>query len=723
MASQSIDKLIKGLIYCLAFLPLLIYTGLLFPYTFTKVIFFEVIGLLLLICLAYLIFKREFCFAKKNYLFYVWLIFVGFLFLSSVFGENFYRSFWGNFERMEGIIVYLFLSIYFLAVIIAFRKKEEWYKFFRLNVIVGLLVCGYGFLQKLSAEGLYLLPTVGPRLESTFGNAAFLATYLIFIVYLCLILFFKEEKKNWKIFYILVLLVSLLGILLTETRGAILGLFFGFAAGAVVLLFKLEAKKKVWLGGILIIIIFFTAWLFINRDSDYVRKIPILDRVAHISLEDATVKSRLITWQSSWQGFGDHPILGYGPENQKYAFSKYFDPRVVDQWFDRAHNVIFDLLVAGGILGLVSYLSIFIVAVCWLYKISKNDFILATCLFSLLVAYFFQNLFVFDTIASFILFLSILAYINYLRLDNLESEKIKLKFRGKNFALSVIIIIAVFSSFITVFTPVQASYLAAKGEKLFAKDKNLSYNNFKEALEINTFGQRKIAIGLADRVIFYLNSSEEINKEEATNFFNLARDGLKKALEREPKDMQLILILALLYQSYSDIDSGYLDEAINIVEDNIELSPNRPEVYYSLAQSYLIKKDNARVIEYLWQAQKIIPKRDLYLKMALVYSQTGDASGMVEIYNGYRKDFPEVDFNELKKVANYFFTAEFYKEAIPIVELIIEAEPDNPNNYISLAAIYSETGDKEKARQAVLRILEINPAYEPQVEEFLNNLQ
>ncbi len=724
MDTQLSHKLTRGLVYALTFLPLLVYTGFVFPYVFTKVIFFEAAGLCLLVLLARIILKGKFFWPRKHYLLYGWLAFVAVMFLAALGGRNFYRSFWSNFERMEGLIVYLFLAIYFLAVSVALRKSENWRLFFRLNIFVGLAASVYGFLQKLFPDGLYLLPTAGSRLESAFGNAAFLASYLLFIIYLCLILFWRDKNKSWRIFYCSAFVVNLLALFLTETRGAFLGLFFGLIVWLVVMLLRPEGKKKAWLGAALVLMVLLPTLSFLARNNVYLNKIPVFERLSHISWEDSSVRSRLFTWRSAWQSFKERPLLGYGPENQKYGFNKYFNPDIYEQWFDRAHNIVFDLLTAGGILALAVYLGIFVVAAAWLYRISRKDFVLAAILFSLLAAYFFQNLFVFDTIMSFILFLSILAYIGYLRFQGEGSEERRLKFRGRGLVFSVAAIAAALAFFIVILTPAQASYYAAQGEKLFPRDKDSAYENYERSLAINTYGQSKIAIGLAEQLYAYLNSGEEIDRPAAVKFFGLARENLKKALVREPDDAQLILISALVEQSYADIDNQYLDEAISLVADNIALSPNRPEMYTSLAQSYLLKGGWERALEYLWQAQEISPQRSRYLKMAAIYSAGGgDAAGLSVIYESYRRDFPEIRPAELKQMANYFFQAGFYTEAIPITELIVEAEPADPNNYISLAVVYSRAGETEKAREAIKKILDINPAYGPQVEEFLRTLK
>ncbi len=60
-------------------------------------------------------------------------------------------------------------------------------------------------------------------------------------------------------------------------------------------------------------------------------------------------------------------MVGWGPENFTAVFDKYFNPnhfipgQSSETWFDRAHSVVFDYRAETGIVGFLSYLSIFVV--------------------------------------------------------------------------------------------------------------------------------------------------------------------------------------------------------------------------------------------------------------------------------------------------------------------------------------------------------------------------
>ena len=81
-------------------------------------------------------------------------------------------------------------------------------------------------------------------------------------------------------------------------------------------------------------------------------KVPC-SRVFRYLITEQTTKSRFQIWGMAIEGFKENPLLGWGQDNFNLVFNKYYDSRLYDQepFFDRAHNVFLDWLIAGGIVG------------------------------------------------------------------------------------------------------------------------------------------------------------------------------------------------------------------------------------------------------------------------------------------------------------------------------------------------------------------------------------
>ena len=130
----------------------------------------------------------------------------------------------------------------------------------------------------------------------------------------------------------------------------------------------------------------------------------------------------MIIWKMAWEGFKDRPWLGFGPESFTYIFSHYFNTdffkptQGFGAWFDRAHSIYLDYLTEAGILGLISYLSIFAIFYWQLFK-SKialgMPVIIRALMFAIPIAYLVQGIVLFDVLAIQLYLFLFLAFSSY----------------------------------------------------------------------------------------------------------------------------------------------------------------------------------------------------------------------------------------------------------------------------------------------------------------------
>ena len=232
MLENKLEKYIKILLYAAPFLALIFIQGFYYPFIITKTVFFRLImqfGLslyLLLLALNYKKYKPRF-----NLALILVIIFFFVQLAAAIFGLDFYKSFWSDFERMEGVISLIYLAAYLFLLQVFLRSRKDWLFYVRLILISSVLVSLYGLAQKFN-----ILPVfeagIG-RVTSTIGNAAFLAGYLLVAIGLGIYYYFNEARENYKYLTLAATGLNLVVLLLTSTRGAILGL----AAGILFFLF------------------------------------------------------------------------------------------------------------------------------------------------------------------------------------------------------------------------------------------------------------------------------------------------------------------------------------------------------------------------------------------------------------------------------------------------------------------------------------------------------
>ena len=216
MLELKLEKYIKILLYLVPFLALIFIEGFYFPFIITRTVFFRLIiqfGLSLYLLLLALNFK------KYKPRFNLAFILVGVFFLveltAAIFGLDFYKSFWSDFERMEGVISLIYLAVYLFLLQVFLREKADWLFYVRLILISSALVSLYGLAQKFN-----ILPVfeagIG-RATSTIGNAAFLAGYLLVAIGLGVYYYFNEARQNYKYLTLAATGLNLIVLLLTLT--------------------------------------------------------------------------------------------------------------------------------------------------------------------------------------------------------------------------------------------------------------------------------------------------------------------------------------------------------------------------------------------------------------------------------------------------------------------------------------------------------------------------
>ena len=386
-------------------------------------------------------------------------IFVFIYVLASLFAYDPQAAFWSNFERQEGGFQMIHYWLFFILLNLLFKTKKDWTRLFIVSIIAGVGMVLYGVFSIISPENFFgpyvalmqgtstpgfwsMLLNKSIRFQGSLGNPAYVAPYLMFIIFYTIYLWWdKKFGINLRSFWYL-FLISFFGLffILSQTRGTFLGLVAGIFSFFIYLVLSIKKLRKI--GIISLISLFILLSLaFYFKDNNFIKSLPG-SRMLQINFSERTAQTRLWTWGSAWNGFKERPILGWGPENFPTVFDKYFNTGhymanlPTETWFDRAHSVIFDYLAETGILGLLSYLGIYIGFYLMFFRSIKiynelknkknlsqdlpND-LQWNLIFSILIAYFVQNLIIFEVLPMYLNFFLVLAFssyvFNFLRLE------------------------------------------------------------------------------------------------------------------------------------------------------------------------------------------------------------------------------------------------------------------------------------------------------------------
>jgi len=643
------------------------------------------------------------------------------------------------------LIFNLFFVLYFWAKEKRFDLKLFLYSFLTFD---GFLIVSAA-LSKLAPTadwGVLNLFKV-PLLIEAFKYPNLLLPFLIFQVLIAVAWFLKTRKYTVQILLSVVFLFEFFIFFNTQTRGAVIGFFAGLAFLAFVSLFgRINIKIRALSLGILIFIVISPLILVAAKNTPLIQKIGTLNRLATISLTNITTESRLVTWLASWQGWKETPksfLIGYGPENYYYAFNKYFPPQIYKDsgsqiWFDRAHNIIFDLGVTTGFIGLISYFSIFGFAVLVLFKSYQKTKVISSSwlLVALLVAYVIQNLFVFDTLNSEILFYLFLAFVVFLAADQKAKDSAAVKdlpaeAGGSSTAkvnyiyVAILLVVLVFSVFGINIKTLKANnyiYQALVAKNTPTSSGQESVELFRQAISQAVSGKFEARQQLANFVTG-LTNRKNVSAEQLKANINYAAEELAKSVAEEPKNIRHYIFLSTFYNATTRHDLTNPQKVVDLLEPAISLSPTRSHIYYEIAQAYVFMGNFDRAREYFERGISLAPRvfedRWALLGVYILFNRPDLADEQLELMQKQFEWTPKAD--DYKKLVDFYGRVKNYNRSIEFQNKVIELE-QTAANYAQLAALYAKIGENQKAREATSQAVKLDPNFADEAELFLEKL-
>ncbi len=718
MFKDILRKIVIGGLFIVPFVPLIVINQFFFPFITGKNFVFRILVEVLFASWAVLALLDAQYRPKRGWLLYAFSIFLGVVLIADAFGQNAFKAFWSNFERMEGGIALIHLFAYFV-VLASVGTEKLFARLAATSLGVSLIIGIYGLLQ---IGGLLTIHQGGVRVDATLGNATYLAAYMLFHIFIALFMLARARLSGvWKwALWIMVALDSTI-LIYTATRGTTLGLLGGLLlAGLIILVFGKNVSKSARRGamaaavGVLVLV----AGFFFVRDVPAVRENEILGRFAGLTLSEGNTRFEI--WSLAWQGFQERPILGCGHEGFNFVFNKYYDPKLYSQepLFDRAHNVFMDWLVAGGILGLLTYLSLFAIAV-WYLAFKKEQLLSITeraLLIGLLAGYFFHNLFVFDNLTSAMLFASVLAYLSVVYERN-RAPLFSGEFNSR--AVSQIAAPVAGVALLAVLYFVNYPGMAtASGliQSISAQQEGISKNIewMQKSWSYQSIGKQEVAEQLIQASV-RLAQSNVASQEEVSQIATLARDAMQKEVEGNPDDARLRLFFGSFLRQFGDLSGA--DAQLTKARD---LSPKKQLIIFEQGVLTLTQGDRAGAEALFKEAYELEPQFDT----ARIYY------AVVLIENGKRAQADQLLTEHFGSVIvdnpyliNAYIETKQYDRLVSIFEIRIEKNPGNAQYLLQLADAYRLAGRINDALAAAERAGNMDASVKSAADQFIQQIK
>lgn len=636
-------KMTEYLAYFLVFTtPFLIGKDLLYAFTISKAVFITAITLIMLILYLWGSWRKKDLFININPIKVLLILFLIILTISSIFGIDPVNSFFGWKYSVSLVHIYL-LSIFALLVGIMVKKNKEFLVKILLSSFLSSIIVTLIFYTGLSfdiSDG------------STIGNSSYLGQYLFFNIMFGLGLFLYYKKYWQKILISLGSLFILISPIFVN-KDILMGniklieafkspfLFLGIANGATLgigislifagLLFLLFSNKKsLKIIGLFLMISFIFGIYFTGRELVNPNSMIHKVYVEHKS------ENRFLAWDIAKKGFSDNPILGNGLNNYVYNFEKYFPTDFFKKGYSveifyQPHNIFWEFASNTGILGLFSFLFLLVFTFIGLLKskeLENNKELLGLkiVLASILVGYFIQNLFVFDTISTYLmlfLIIGISSGVSSYSFNIKISQKLNIL---RKFFIDIIILCGFIFIVLLVYLPLKEGRYW--GKIITSTDNILNFYEEKKDLQNisimgGIFDSTHVGKKIYPEIYNYLPQINNDTKGSFLKSIDYIVEQIEKDTEKQPFYAESYYIIGNYLHLYmlidikdnkslkfktNDYNKEIWDRTYNAFMKSVELNPNNPKNYYFLSKIFLIKKDFIKSKEMIKKSIDISPE-------------------------------------------------------------------------------------------------------------------
>src|SRR3989338_7754666 len=733
-----------GVLLVVFLTPFFVSSSMFFPYITGKNFFFRIIveltfGVWVGLAIASARYRP-----KKGIILWAFAGFVAALSISTIVGANPYHSFWSNFERMEGLITLLHLLVLFLVASSVFQNEREWRLVFYTSMAASIFISIYGALERsgvVSPGGSVAGSAGAARIFATLGNPIYLAAYLLVHLFLLGFLLSRTNQIWIRASYAAVILFEFFVFTAAGTRGAFIGLIAGIGV-LLLLVILLSKNRNIRLLGVGVIMVGALGLfgLFQLQGSDFVTSRPLLRRLTDVNIASSTVQSRFLIWGIAVQAFKERPFFGWGPDNFIIPYAKYYNPNLYgnEPWFDRAHNMLVEWLVAGGAVGFLLYLSIFVAAgmVLWrMFRANTFTSLGVGALLGLFIAYLVQNIFVFDNIVTYILTTLVLAFLHSV---GSAATTAPLSYKPiDSRRLTVVPIALVCSILIAVALNARPMSVAAGIIESLNSTGQGTVTDFltryDAVLKQGTFGQTEARERLVDLAIQSAPTQDQQTFEQYYPLLVRSIDEAKQEIERTPDSLRHLITLGKLYQLQFAMtrDEGARDKSLATYQHAIEVAPHYPSTYIGLAETYLAAGDYAKAAGSIDGILKEIDRPNpLFFTAIIVSAIAGDydmAMRQIDDFAAITKKTDgtklALDRETMEDVTRRSLTSRNPEGRehflLKVLEYLREDSKENPIVYMGLAETEVQLGKKAEAKIYAERAVAAAPEYKPQVDQFL----
>jgi len=535
----------------------------------------------------------------------------------------------GDLERMGGFAATAHLAALLVVAATFLRTAPRWRLVLGSSVIASAATATVAVLQTL---GLRPLEHATGRVDGGLGNPAFLAGFLLANLFAAAYLWADARPRktvSWALATVIV--ADSVGLVLSGTRSALLGLAAGLAV-MVVASFERPSRRRGAVLALLTASILFV--LAITLVPKGVRTgFEPADRVVATNLSEASARARVLVWRLTLAGAAEHPFVGWGEEGFGRLFARHYDPElwtvVPNRFFDRPHNAPLRWLAAAGVGGLIAYLVVIVSAGIGIRRASSRRLARAA-LAGWLAASLVHTLFVFEDLSASLMMVLLLALIH-----TSQPSAGAPTGRGRGFAVACAIgavALSAIAAVATVADPACAERDLVDGLHVLPEDPASGLARLEAAASESPLVAPHACERLLDEVL-KLTSLPALTDETRQRIIGAASQVAEHYLADADDDVRRRLAFARFLNR-----SGNPDAAARQLEVARSQAPSRPDILVELTTAELNRRRQEAALAAAQAARELVPGdpgiRDILALTAIYAGRRAQAEAILAAAHG-----------------------------------------------------------------------------------------
>ncbi len=713
-----------------ALMPLVVLPSVIYPFMFGKTLFLHTTTIALLVIWVVLITfpdqRKKITSILKNPITLLFSIYLATAWISSLFGVDLSRSFWGTQSRGTGLLTLTQIWLWFVLTRATHTTTKDYKRLTQIISVSGLVVSLIA-LARLKGIVLFGVDT-GLRISGTIANPIFFAGMLILYIGIAGYGFFTHEKRSHKFAFAALALFQTLIMFFTQTRGAAIG----FIVGAVIagMLVTLSSKRKIIrhaaIGCIISGLLLVSLVLIFHKSIE--KKVPLIGRLVGVTtLQDSSLVSRVNAWKSGWESFKQKPILGWGQESFIAAFDVNYNPDSLylgfaETRFDRAHNIIVELLVTGGVIGLLAYAALMLRFLYQLWQSSRWKKPVNIVAIATLAAYMVHLMFSFDTAVSLILLFAIMLLYEKNEIQEIDNEIIK---GQKMVVFGIAMLVGLMGVYRYAYQPMKESSALINTLVFAAEHSRLQATpRLQGVLDMQSPYKTESRNEYVKNVIRALQAGV-YSDAEAEQFITKAEQvGLKNIIDHK-HDSYHTYLNGVLYYTAAKKNPKYAQKGIEYFNDAIKKS-ERQQYLFALAELYVDAGDPITAHKSYKQAHDLSEKVGLghwYYGLSLL-TLDQDEEGVKELIEAIELGHIPVEGAQKKLTAGILLEHKEYDLALVVYWQIMHIEGNirKATAWAEYAIYLKEGGYAHSAKLAAQTAVSLDESFRAEAELFIAEL-